>query len=97
MVDAGEAVLVDVRNDDEWAAGHAAQARHMPITALAPEQLRDAPLVLTTCRSGGRATKAAKALAAAGLPVATLAGSMRGWAEAGLPVTRDDGSPGIID
>lgn len=97
LVDAGQAVLVDVRSDDEWAAGHAPQARHMPITALAPEQLRSAPLVLTTCRSGGRATKAAEALAAAGLPVSTVAGGMRGWAQAGLAVKRDDGSPGTID
>ena len=86
-----EAVLVDVREPDEWQAGHVAGARHIPMGEL-PSQLsslqRDAPIYLI-CRSGTRSHKAATFLARAGFTRPTnVKGGMLAWEEAGLPVER---------
>lgn len=95
-IDSGEALLLDVREADEWAAGHSPAATHMPLGQLDPAAVpRDRP-VITICRSGGRSAKAAAALSAAGHQVSNLDGGMNAWAAAGLPVLTDDGSPGTV-
>ena len=91
------AVLVDVREDDEWTAGHAPDAVHVPLGRVGEAVDRFAGQeVLTVCRSGARSGRAAKTLAAAGVDVHNVAGGMAAWAAAGLPVVRDDGSPGQV-
>ncbi len=91
------AVLVDVREDDEWEAGHAPDAEHLPLGAVNEGSTSFAGRdVLTVCRSGGRSAKAAKALASAGIEVRNVAGGMSAWAAAGLPVVRGDGGPGTV-
>jgi rhodanese-related sulfurtransferase len=91
------AVLVDVREDDEWAAGHAPDAVHLPLGRVGEAAARFAgQKVLTVCRSGARSGRAAVTLAAAGVDVHNVAGGMSAWASAGLPVVRDDGSPGRV-
>lgn len=97
LLDSGEAVLVDVREPHEWEAGHAPQARHMPLAALDAAQLPADTQVITTCRSGGRGSRAAEVLAVAGLPARNLSGGMSGWHEAGLPLTRANGDPGTVE
>lgn len=91
------AVLLDVREPAEWAAGHAPGAVHVPlddVSAAAP-RFADAE-VLAVCRSGNRSAKAAEALVAAGVKARNVAGGMTAWTAAGLPVVRDDGSPGAV-
>jgi rhodanese-related sulfurtransferase len=96
LADAGRVLLLDVREGDEWDSGHAPQATHVPLGALDPAAVpRDRPVV-TVCRSGGRAGKAAQALAQAGHDVRNLTGGMHGWAQAGLPVQAADGTPGTV-
>ena len=91
------AILLDVRKDDEWTAGHAPDAVHVPLARVDEAASRFARQpVLTVCRSGARSGRAAKTLAAAGVDVHNVAGGMSAWASAGLPVVRDDGSPGRI-
>jgi len=91
------AVLVDVREDDEWTAGHAPDAVHLPLGQIGDTATRFAgQQVLTVCRSGARSGQAAQTLAAAGVDVHNVAGGMSAWAAAGLPVVRDDGSPGRV-
>ena len=91
------AVLLDVREDDEWRAGHAPDAVHVPLGSVGETAARFAGQeVLTVCRSGARSGRAAKTLAAAGVDVHNVAGGMSAWASAGLPVVRDDGSPGRV-
>jgi rhodanese-related sulfurtransferase len=92
----GQTVLVDVREDDEWDAGHAPDAVHIPLGALDPRQLPSGQTILAVCRSGNRSGNAAVILAAAGMTVRNLAGGMRAWDAAGLPVIRDDGTPGSV-
>ncbi|WP_433782134.1 rhodanese-like domain-containing protein [Actinomycetospora sp. CA-101289] len=95
-VDAGEAVLVDVREPEEWAAGHAPGAVHRPLGTLDTAEFAGRS-VITTCRGGGRGTRAAEALTEAGVDAANLRGGLRAWAEHGGPIVRDDGTPGSLD
>lgn len=91
------AVLLDVREDDEWAAGHAADSIHVPLAEVEATAARFADQeVLTVCRSGGRSAKVAERLAQAGIEVRNVAGGMTAWAAPGLPVVRDDGAPGAV-
>ncbi len=92
---AGGAVLLDVREDDEWDAGHAPNAHHHPLGELDAMAVPDGPLV-TICRSGKRSAKAAEQLAAAGRQVTNVEGGMTAWEKTGLPVVTDDGSPGRV-
>jgi len=95
---AGEgAVLLDVREQQEWAAGHADGARHIPLGQL-PRRLRELPdrPVITVCRSGARSAQAAGLLAGHGHTVLNLRGGMRAWDAAGLPVVGKGGRPGTF-
>ncbi len=96
LVEAGDAILIDVREPEEWAAGHALSATHMPLAALRPGDLPRDKIIVAVCRSGNRSGKAAEQLRTAGLDVRNLTGGMSAWADAGLPVHRDDGRPGTI-
>ncbi|MGY1641930.1 rhodanese-like domain-containing protein [Geodermatophilus sp. SYSU D00703] len=96
MVDRGEAVLLDVREPDEWAAGHAPGAVHLPLDRLDPAAVPPDRTVVAVCRSGNRSGTAADRLGAVGVPVQNLAGGMRAWAAAGRPVVTDTGQPGTV-
>jgi len=96
LLERGEAVLLDVREPQEWAAGHAPQAEHLPLGLLTPEAVPQDRPVIAVCRSGNRSGKAADALAAAGVRVHNLAGGMKAWTQTGLPVVTDDGKPGTV-
>lgn len=97
MVAAG-ALLIDVREPYEWQAGHAPKARHIPLSQLG-NRMRELPSgrpVVTVCRSGNRSAHAARMLAEGGHEVANLAGGMRAWAAAGLPIVAKGGRAGAI-
>lgn len=84
-----EAVLIDVREPDEWQAGHAPQARHIPMGQI-PDRLDELPRrapVYLICRSGNRSHTVAEYLKQVGFarPI-NVKGGMIAWAEAGLPV-----------
>jgi rhodanese-related sulfurtransferase len=92
------ALLLDVREADEWRAGHAPGARHLPLGRLQEEHTTlptDRPIV-AVCRSGARSDRAAAALRGAGYDVVNLAGGMKAWAAAGQPVVTDDDAPGAV-
>jgi len=92
------AILVDVREPAEWAAGHAEGARHIPLAQLGQRQ-RELPAgrpVITVCRSGARSARAATLLAEQGCDASNLEGGMRAWAAAGLPVVTEGGRPGAV-
>jgi rhodanese-related sulfurtransferase len=89
-------LLLDVREAHEWAAGHAPGATHVPLGVLDPAGLDPAVPVVAICRSGNRSGRATATLVAAGFDVRNMAGGMKAWAGAGLPVIRDDGTPGRV-
>lgn len=96
LVDESAAILLDVREDDEWTAGHAPGAIHVRLGDLDPRSFDTTAPVVAVCRSGNRSGSAAKRLAAAGVTVYNLVGGMRAWREAGQPVIRDDGTEGTV-
>lgn len=91
-------VLLDVRNANEWDAGHAPGARWVPLAELqnARFQLPINRRIVCVCRSGQRSAKAAAELVQMGFDAVNMAGGMKEWVARGLPVVRDDGSPGTI-
>jgi rhodanese-related sulfurtransferase len=91
-------ILLDVREPDEWEAGHARDAWFWPMARL--DQVRaELPLdrtIVCVCRTGARSAKATALLRSWGLDAVNLEGGMRAWVAEGRPVERDDGSPGTI-
>jgi rhodanese-related sulfurtransferase len=97
LVEAG-ALLLDVRQPDEWQAGHAPGATFMPLGQVADrvDELPRDRRIVAICRSGARSGRATDFLVAQGLDVVNLGGGMKAWAAEGLPVETDDGSPGVV-
>lgn len=86
---AGDAVLVDVRDQAAWREGHAADAVHVPIDELA-QRLAELPTdarVITTCGGGTRGVRAARMLLESGRDAVVLQGGMRAWRAAGAPIS----------
>ena len=90
--------VLDVREDDEWAAGHAPGALHIPLGQLGARlgELDSRHALAVVCRSGNRSRRAVAALTAVGLTAHNVEGGMTAWAAAGRPVTTDDGFPGQV-
>jgi rhodanese-related sulfurtransferase len=95
LLEAG-AALLDVREPGEWAAGHAAEAAHVPLGQLSLDAIPDGDPLLVICHIGGRSAMATRALRNAGLAAFNVAGGMAAWERAGLPVVTDDGGRGQI-
>jgi rhodanese-related sulfurtransferase len=90
--------LLDVREPDEWAAGHIAGAQHIPLGQLR-ERLGEVPkgkTILAVCRSGSRSDSAARGLRTLGYTVENLDGGVTAWKRAGLPLEGEGGAPGRV-
>ena len=98
LTDRGDVQVVDVREDDEWSAGHIAGARHIPLGQLTARvgELDLERTIAVVCRSGARSSRAVAALVAAGLPAQNVDGGMTAWALSGRPVTTEDGRSGRV-
>jgi rhodanese-related sulfurtransferase len=86
--------LLDVREPDEWAAGHAPDAKHIPLREL---QARSAEVpadraIYVICQSGHRSALATEALNAAGWQAVNVAGGMQQWAAAGRVMVSEKGA-----
>ena len=91
-----EALLVlDVREDDEWQAGHIEGALHIPLSQLPARagELGSATQVLCVCKGGGRSARATMLLRRSGVEAVNLDGGMHGWAAAGRPMVSETGQP----
>lgn len=80
--------VIDVRSANEYAGGHIAGARLLPLPNIrqrSNELPNDQPIVCV-CRSGARSQAACEQLAAMGFEnTLNLTGGMIGWQRAGLP------------
>jgi rhodanese-related sulfurtransferase len=91
-----KAYLLDVREDDEWVAGHAPGAHHLPMMEI-PTRLSEVPQdgdVVVVCRMGGRSGQVVAYLRQNGWDnVRNLDGGMQDWAAAGRELISEDGQP----
>jgi rhodanese-related sulfurtransferase len=85
--------IVDVRESDEWEAGHIEGAVHIPMGQLNQRQdeLADDRQIVTVCRSGSRSGAVADTLNRAGYRAENLEGGMQTRAREGLPFVAEDG------
>jgi rhodanese-related sulfurtransferase len=94
-----DAHLLDVREDDEWTAGHAPGAQHLPMTQVAV-RLDEVPTnrtVVVVCRSGVRSARVVQFLRNHGLDnVHNLDGGLRDWVAAGQPLVAEHGAPAQV-
>ncbi len=89
MIRSGTALVVDVREPDEFAAGHIPGALNMPLSAFQPSQLPDpqGKALVLNCAAGRRSAMALDKCGAAQAAADThLAGGFGAWRAAGLPV-----------
>ena len=93
LINRRDAVVLDVRTQGEYGAGHLVGARHVPLGDLKArmselERFRERP-VLVHCASGSRSQIAAKTLKDAGFKeVFNLQGGMGAWTQAGMPTEK---------
>lgn len=90
--------LLDVREPDEWQAGHIAGSQHIPLGQLR-ERLREVPkdkTILAVCRHGNRSEAASRGLRTLGYTVENLEGGVTAWTRAGLPLEAEGGGPGRV-
>lgn len=94
----GTAVLVDVREEYEWEAGHVAGAVHLPLS-LVPTRLGELPRdrrIVVVCRSGRRSAGVTDLLTGSAFDAVNLDGGLLAWVEAGLPLETDRGDEGQV-
>jgi rhodanese-related sulfurtransferase len=89
-------VVLDVREPEEWRAGHIDDALHVPIGQL-PARVGEVPSdrqVLVVCKVGARSASATAFLLSLGRNAVNLSGGMNAWAAAGRPVVAErSGNP----
>lgn len=93
-----DAYVLDVREQDEWAAGHAPDAVHIPLGQLQSraDEVPAGQNVYVVCRSGGRSARATAYLNAEGHSATNVDGGMQDWAAAGRPLVSDTGDPPAV-
>jgi rhodanese-related sulfurtransferase len=90
---AGGAVVVDVREQDEWDAGRIPGAVHVPLGELGERhsELPQGTRLVAVCRSGNRSGRATDTLRNLGFDVVNLDGGMKSWKANGLPMEPANG------
>ncbi|WP_203818408.1 rhodanese-like domain-containing protein [Paractinoplanes ferrugineus] len=94
-----DAYLLDVREPEEWAAGHAPGAHHLPMMEIPPRmaEVPDDVEVVVVCRSGGRSGQVVSYLLNNGWDnVRNLDGGMQMWAAAGREMVSENGQPAQV-
>jgi rhodanese-related sulfurtransferase len=94
ILEAGEAVLIDVREPYEWDAGRIGGAKHIELEHLgsrAEELPKDKPVIFQ-CRLGTRSALATQAFRAAGFDAYNMRGGLQAWADEGLPLEPEGGT-----
>jgi rhodanese-related sulfurtransferase len=97
-----DALVLDVREADEWAAGHVEGALHVPMSEFVArfgevtEAVADGRRAYVMCRVGGRSAQVTQYLVQQGIDAVNIEGGMLAWESAGRPMVTDDGSPAFV-
>jgi rhodanese-related sulfurtransferase len=94
--DGTELPLLDVREPDEWDAGHAPHAVSLPLSQLVARVGEVPQRAAVVCRVGGRSAQAVVWLRAQGYDVVNVDGGMLAWQRAGRPLVDTAGRPGTV-
>lgn len=92
------ALLVDVRNDNEWEAGRAPAATHLALHDV-PDHLGELPsdrVILCVCRSGARSGRATRFLLDHGHNAMNIEGGMLAWSAEDEPLVGDIDEPTVL-
>jgi rhodanese-related sulfurtransferase len=91
----GDALMLDVRSEHEWAVGHAPHSVHIRMEELstATPYTTHVRKVIVASRTGRRATEAVVHLRAAGVDAVVLHGGLRAWASVGAELVADGDRP----
>lgn len=90
-LDAG-ARIIDVRETDEYVAGHVSGAVHVALGTV-PDHVaafQGEPVPFVICAAGGRSMRACEFLATQGVEAINVAGGTKGWIQSGRPVVAGD-------
>ncbi|MER5566552.1 rhodanese-like domain-containing protein [Streptomyces goshikiensis] len=97
-----EGFVLDVREDDEWAAGHVEGALHIPMSDFVSrfgeltEAVEDGRRVHVMCRVGGRSAQVTQYLVRQEIDAVNIDGGMQAWESAGRPMVTDSGNPAFV-
>lgn len=97
-----DGLVLDVREDDEWAAGHVEGALHVPMSDFVArfgevtEALADGGRAYVMCRVGGRSAQVTQYLVQQGIDAVNIDGGMLAWDGAGRPMVNDNGTPAFV-
>lgn len=97
-----DGLVLDVREDDEWAAGHVEGALHVSMSDFVArfgevtEALADGRRAYVMCRVGGRSAQVTQYLVQQGIDAVNIDGGMLAWDGAGRPMVTDNGSPAFV-
>ncbi|MEV7519148.1 rhodanese-like domain-containing protein [Streptomyces sp. NPDC091371] len=97
-----EGFVLDVREDDEWAAGHVEGALHIPMSDFVArfgeltEAVEDGRRVHVMCRVGGRSAQVTQYLVRQDIDAVNVDGGMQAWERAGRPMVTESGNPAFV-
>lgn len=93
MVSAGLAHGIDVREENEWVAGHSDLLTLHPLSTFDAGKIPTDKSVIFICRSGKRSAQACELLQAHGVEASNMTGGMLEWQELQLPMVASNGTP----
>lgn len=97
-----DGLVLDVRENDEWAAGHVEGALHVPMSDFVArfgevtEAVADGRRAHVMCRVGGRSAQVTQYLVQQGIDAVNIDGGMLAWEGAGRPMVTDNGTPAFV-
>ncbi|MFJ9212591.1 hypothetical protein CU044_7227 [Streptomyces sp. L-9-10] len=97
-----DGLVLDVRENDEWAAGHVEGALHVPMSDFVArfgevtEAVAEGRRTYVMCRVGGRSAQVTQYLVQQGVDAVNVDGGMLAWDGAGRPMVTDNGSPAFV-
>ncbi|MFC4612210.1 rhodanese-like domain-containing protein [Streptomyces maoxianensis] len=97
-----DGLVLDVREDDEWAAGHVEGALHVPMSDFVArfgevtEALADGGRAYVMCRVGGRSAQVTQYLVQQGIDAVNVEGGMLAWDGAGRPMVTGTANPAFV-
>ncbi|MFE4826042.1 rhodanese-like domain-containing protein [Streptomyces sp. NPDC056672] len=97
-----DGLVLDVREDDEWAAGHVEGALHVPMSDFVArfgevtEAVAEGRKAYVMCRVGGRSAQVTQYLVQQGVDAVNVDGGMLAWDGAGRPMVTENGTAAFV-